>query len=287
MLDQLRTFRLFQSLSPASLAAVERHAGRLRLPEQRWLRRRGQPLTRELFLLDGAVAVHDATGVNRITPRDVGAESLNAFVSDTAEMSTASAVDVVAVDLAPIRSVLASGTTASTPVVSTVDAWMHALLEGPVMRWFPPTAWARVLRAGKPHGYRQGELILAAGEVAAGVFVVGEGVAAMGEQRFGPGDFFAEQSALMQLPLPRDAIMTTDGVVIAFATRDILDLADEYQAPRLDPAQQLDLDSVPAVREDDALAGLAPGTPVTLCGGDAGRRLVVAARLMREGFAVV
>lgn len=155
------------------------------------------------------------------------------------------------------------------------------------MRWFPPTAWARVLRAGKPHGYRQGELILAAGEVAAGVFVVGEGVAAMGEQRFGPGDFFAEQSALMQLPLPRDAIMTTDGVVIAFATRDILDLADEYQAPRLDPAQQLDLDSVPAVREDDALAGLAPGTPVTLCGGDAGRRLVVAARLMREGFAVV
>lgn len=287
MLEQLRTFRLFRSLSPSSLAAVERHAGRLRLPEQRWLRRRGQPLTRELFLVDGTVAVHEARGVNRITPDDTGGESLNSFVSDAAEMSTATAVDVIAVDLAPIRAILDSRSTASTPVVSTVDAWIHTLLEGPVMRWFPPTAWARVLRAGEPHRFRRGELIMAAGQVADGVFVVGEGVATMGDKRFGPGDFFAEESALMCVPTPHDAIMATDGVVIAFATRDILDLVDEYEAPRLEPAQHLDLDRIPATQEDAVLAGLASGTPVSLSGGDAGRRLVVAARLMREGFAVV
>ena len=117
--------------------------------------------------------------------------------------------------------------------------------------------------------------------------MVGEGVATMGDKRFGPGDFFAEQSALMRVPTPHDAIMATDGVVIAFATRDILDLVDEYEAPRLEPAQHLDLDRIPATREDAVLADLASGTPVSLSGGDAGRRLVVAARLMREGFAVV
>lgn len=287
MLEQLRNFRLFRSLGPASLAAVERHAGRLRLPEQRWLRRRGQPLTRELFLVDGTVAVHEASGVSRITPRDTGGESLNALVPDAADVSTATAVDMIAVDMAPIRSILTGRGPASAPVASAVDAWMHALLEGPVMRWFPPSTWARVLRAGEPRRVAQGELIVARGEVSDCVFVVGEGVAAAGDKRFGPGDFFAEESALMQRPAERDAVMATDGVVIAFATGDILELIGEYQAPPVDPPQRLDLDQVSAIREDEALAALVPDTPVAVRGGDGRRRLVVAAKLMRKGFAVV
>lgn len=287
MLDQLRTFELFRSLTPAALAGVERHADQLRLPEQRWLRRRGQPLSRELFLVDGAVLVRTADGVRRITARDAGGVSLNSVAGDAAEISTATAVDVIVVDIDSVRHLFKGSAPASAPVVSAVDPWMLALLEGPVMRWFPPTAWARLLRAGEPRKVRKGELVLARGEIAECVFVVGEGVAASGKTRFGPGDFFAEESALTKLPATDDVVMADDGVLVSFSTRDIVDLASLYDAPTADPPQRLDLDSVGNAQEEDILAGLVPETPVALRGGDAGRRLVVAAKLMRRGFAVV
>lgn len=287
MLDQLKTFRHFRCLSPAALGAVEQHADRLRLPEHRLLRRRGQPLTRELFLVDGAVAVRHEHGVQRLTARHTGGESLNTLAGEGTEISTATPVELIAVDLAPIRSLLEGGGSASAPEVSALDGWMHALLEGPVMRWFPPRTWARLLRAGEVRQVRQGELILAKGDVSPSVFVVGEGIAASGDRRFGPGDFFAEQSALMKRPAHDDALMATDGILVAFATGEIVGLVGEYDAPPVDPPQRLDLDRVSFAREDEILAGLAPDSPIALRGADAGRRLVVAARLMREGFTVV
>lgn len=287
MLDQLKTFKPFRSLASAALGAVEQHADRLRLPEQRWLRRRGQPLTRELFLVHGTVAVGTANRVERITAQDTGGESLNALADDGAEISTATSVEVIAVDLDPIRPLLEASGSASTPEVTSLDGWMLALLEGPVMRWFPPRTWVRLLRAGEARKARQGELVLAKGEVSECVFVVGEGVAVSGAERFCAGDFFAEESALRNLPAADDAIMATDGVLIAFATRDILDLLGEYDAPSAEPPQRVDLDRVSSAQEDEALAGLVPEYPVALRGGDAGHRLVIAARLMREGFTVV
>ena len=252
-----------------------------------FVRRRGQPLPRELFLVDGAVVVRTAGGTRRITAKDTRGESLNSVAGDAAEISTATAVDMIGVDLAAVRHLLEGAPRASTPVVSAVDPWMLALLEGPVMRWFPPAVWARLLRSGQPRNVRQGELVLARGEVAACVFVVGEGVAASATTQFGPGDFFAEESALTKCPATVDVVMTTDGVLVSFPPRDILDLANAYDAPVADPPQRLDLDQVAGTGNDDLLAGLVPQTPVALRGGDAGRRLVVAAELMRRGFAVV
>ena len=278
MLEQLRTFQRFRSLDSAALAAVERHADRLRLPEQRWLRRRGQPLTRELFLVDGTVAVRDGNNLRRISARQTRGESLNDLIGEGAEISTASAVEVIAVDLASVQPLLE---------VSAVDGWIDAFLEGPVMKWFPPRTWARLLRAGEARRVRQGDLVVAKGETSAHIFVVGEGTARSRERRFGAGDFFAEESALMGIPATADILMETDGVLFAFAPRDVLALIGEYDAQAPDPPQRVDLDSVSPAREDEVLGGLTPDSPVALRGGDAGRRLVVAARLTRQGYAVV
>ncbi|MCY3838378.1 MAG: hypothetical protein OXH09_07015 [Gammaproteobacteria bacterium] len=173
MIEMLRTFKPFHSLSPAVLAAVEQHADRLRLPEQRWLRRRGQPPTRALFLVDGAVALSGPNGVQRITARETGGESLDDLAGEGVEISTATTVDVIAVDLARVRPLLEGRALASSPEISAVDEWIHALLEGPVMRWFPPRSWARLLRAGEARRVRQGDLVVAKGETSEHILVVG------------------------------------------------------------------------------------------------------------------
>ena len=287
MLETLKTLKPFQSLNPATLAAVEQHADRLRLPGQRWLRRRGQPLTRDLFLIDGTVSVRGSSGAQRVTARDTGGDSLNNYAGDDVEIATVTTVEVIAVDLARVRPLLEGGGPSAAPEVSTVDEWIHALLEGPVMRWFPPSTWARLLRAGEARRVRQGELVMAKGETTEHILVVGSGTAASGATRFGPGDFFAEESALMGRPASADVVMETDGVLVAFATCDVLELIGEYAVPDVDPPQRLDLDAVANASEEDILAGLASETPVALRGADPGRRLVMAARLMREGFTVV
>ena len=287
MLEQLRTFKPFQSLSPAALAAVRQHADRLRLPEQRWLRRRGQPLTRDLFLVDGTVAVRGANRVQRVTARDTGGESLNDLAGEGVEISTVTTVEVIAVDLARVRPLLEGQRSAATPAVSAVDEWIHTLLEGPVMRWFPPRTWARLLRAGEARRVRQGDLVVSKGEMSEHILVVGSGTAASGDTRFDPGDFFAEESALAKRPVADDVIMETNGIIVAFPARDVLELIGEYDAPTGDPPQRLDLDTVPAAQEPEVIGGLAPDLPVALRGADPGRRLVMAATLMRQGFTVV
>ncbi|MDE0038182.1 MAG: cyclic nucleotide-binding domain-containing protein [Gammaproteobacteria bacterium] len=287
MLELLRTFKPFQNLGPAALAAIEPHADSLRLPERRWLRRRGQPLTRNLFLVHGTVSVRGASGEQRVSARQTGGESLNELVGDDVEILTVTTVEVIAVDLARVRPILEGQRVAATPEVSVVDEWIHTLLEGPVMRWFPPRTWARLLRAGEARRVRQGDLVVGKGDTPEHIMVVGSGTAASGDTRFGPGDFFAEESALTKLPAANDVVMETDGVVVAFAARDVLELIGEYDAPDVDPPQRLELDRVSTAREEEALASLATGSPVAVRGGDAGRRLVVAARLMREGFTVV
>ena len=287
MLELLRTLKPFQSLGPAALAALEPHTDRLRLPEGRWLCRRGRPLTRDLFLVEGTVSVRGANGVQRVTARETGGESLNEFAGDEVEISTVTSVEMVAVDLARVRSLMDGSVSTATPEVSAVDEWIHALLEGPVMRWFPPRTWARLLRTGEARRVRQGDLVVAKGDTPAHIMVVGSGTAASVDKRFGPGDFFAEESALAKRPSAADVVMETDGVVVAFPARDVLELTGEYDAPDVDPPQRLELDTVSTAREAEALAGLAPGSPVAVRGGDAGRRLLVAAKLMRDGFTVV
>lgn len=287
MIDELRTFEPFRFLDGGALAAVARHADRLRLPEQRTVRRRGQRLARELFLVDGVVAVRGGAGTARVSARSAGGRSLNDHTPHDAEISTVTAVEMVAVDLSSIRHLLDAGREVSSPEVASVDDWMDALLQGPVMRWFPPTVWARLLRTGTLRRLSAGERILTRGAVSDGVFVVAQGFVRFGGDRLSTGEFFAEESALMECPVAVDAVMETDGAVVCFSGADILQLLAEYDAPRTDSPQRLDLDQLESETVETLLASLDPQAPVALRGGDPARRLVVAARLMREGVTVV
>ena len=287
MIDELKTFEPFRTLDRAALSTVARHADRLRLPEQRTLRRRGQRLARELFLVHGVVAVSSGTGTARLSARSCEGRSLNSHAPDDAEISTVTAAEMIAVDLSSIRHLLDGGDEVSTPEVASIDDWMHALLQGPVMRWFPPTVWARLLRTGTIRRMVAGERVLACGEVAENVFVVAHGSVRFAGERLTTGEFFAEESAMMRRPVADDAVMETDGAIVCFARADILELMVEYDAPRADPPQRLDLDDVDGQAEDTLLDTLDPRAPVALRGGDPARRLVVAAKLMREGITVV
>jgi len=288
MLDELRTFKPFRSLDRTTLAAVERCADRLRLPAQRLLRRRGQSLARELYLVEGVVAVRRKTGVQRLTARATEGESLNSLAADDEEISTVTQVEVIAVDPDPVRHLLAGDAEATVaPSVGLVEDWVHALLQGPVLRWFPPSVWARVLRTGSMSRLQEGERVFSRGETPDRVFVVAEGMVAAGEEHLGPGEFFGEEAALMRCPAMYDATMATDGTVVSFPRDDILDLVDDYDAPRAEPPRRLDLDDVPVSAEEDVLTGLDQSVPVAVRGADGARRLVVAAKLMRRGFTVV
>ncbi len=287
MLDELKNLQPFHSLAPSALATVASHANRLRLPAKRWLLRRGQSLGRDLFLLRGIVAAHRNSGVERIDAGATEGRSLNVCAADATEISTITEADVIAIDLASIRYLLDSDAVPA-PAVSSVDDWMHALLQGPVMQWFSPSAWARVLRVGKTRTVRRGERIVARDEICEHVFVVAEGIAASAGERFLPGDFFGEQSALMQHPALHDAAMETDGTLVCFHRADIFALAAEYDPPRTDPPpRRFDLDDVPMHREEEVLATLDPLPSIAVRGSDPVRRLAVAAKLMRRGFTVV
>lgn len=287
MHEDLKNLQPFRALDGAALDIVARHAHRLRLPEQRWLSRRGQPPSQELFLMQGVVAIRGPSGVERLTPRAAAGQSLNARAPGAAEMTTVTAVELIAVDLEPIRFLLESKRDVA-PAVAGVDGWMHALLQGPVLRWFSPGTWARLLRTGEVRAVRSGERIVAAGEVCQQVFVVAEGVAASPALRYGVGDFFDEESTLAQQPAQEDVIMESAGTLVAFARTDILAMAADYDAPRTDPPpRRLDLDLVPAAGEEATLAALDPVPPIAVRGSDPVRRLTVAAKLMRRGFTVV
>ena len=286
MLDQLRKLRPFRHIDESILGAVTHHVDWLRLPAGRLLLRRGQAPNRELFLIDGVVAVRRGTNVERLTAHAADGYALNARLADAAEVSTLTETTLLAVDLAPIGAMLDGG--AAAPTVAGIDDWMQALLHGPIMRWFSPSAWARVLRAGELRRVRKGERIVAKGRICQYVFVVAEGVAQGAGERFPPGGFFGEESALGQRPARADIIMATDGAVVRFDRIDVVNLAADYDPPRLDPPpRRFDLDAIPADREAETLATLDPRPPIAVRSSDPARRLRVAARLMRSGFTVV
>ena len=287
MRDALRELAPFRALDDGALAAVERHARRLRLPPQRWLFRGGGSLTREMFLLRGTVTARRGGLVEHLDAATLAGEAMNRWATGANEVATFTEAELISVELGPIRFLLEDAP-GMRPEVAGLDDWMHLLLQGPVMRWFSPGAWARVLRAGRLREVRRDERILARGEISPGVFVVARGVAETSSERFAAGDFFGEESALGRCPARRNVDMRTDGVLVCFARADLVELAADYAPPRLHPApRRLDLDAVPAEREEAAVADLDSSLPVAVRGSDAARRLMVATRLMRRGFHVV
>ena len=287
MLDQLKTLRPFRALDPLALDTVGRHASKLQLPAHRWLKRRGQALHREMFLVDGQLAARRGAATQRIHPDAGRGESINARAGDASEIYTLTVATLIAVDLEPLRSLLGAPSDAA-PAVDGIDEWMQALLRGPIMRWFSPCAWAKVLRVGNLRRVCRGERIVERGAVCRHVFVVAEGVAESADGRFPAGGFFGEESALGQCPADADVVMATDGALVCFDREDVVEMAADYEPPRTDPPpRRLDLDAIPAEREDDVLAKLDPRPPIAVRSTDPARRLRAAARLMRHGYTVV
>lgn len=287
MLDQLKTLQPFHALEQPALATVERHASWLRLPPNRALKRRAQPFGREMFLIDGTVAARRGDGIERLHAGVLDGQSLNRAIADASEVSTVTSVALIAVDLEPIRFLL-NDDAASGPSVGGIDQWMHALLQGPIMRWFAPGAWARVLRVGTVRAVGSGERIVCRGEICAHVFVVADGLARSGSIHYPPGGFFGEESALGQCPAGADVVMETAGTIVCFQRADVVAMAADYDPPRMNPPpRRLDLDIIPADQEATALASLDPQPPIAVRASDPARRLRVAARLMRRGFTVV
>ena len=287
MLEEIKALHPFRDMDGAGLATAARHASWVRLPAERWLRRRGQTLARELYLMVGSVAGEEGGSRRTLHARDTGGKALSAHFAATAALATATPATLIAVDLAAVRSLLDSGGP-RRPAVAGVEEWMDALLHGPVMRWFSPGAWAQVLRSGRKRDAASGERIVRMGEVCATVYVVARGAAVAGKQRFEPGDFFAEESTLSQRPAASDVAMATAGTLVCFDRADLLALAANYEPPRLEPPpRRIDLDAVDPAEEPGLLATLAPGPAVAVRCRDPARRLTVATRLMRQGFHVV
>ena len=287
MLEQLKTLQPFRGLEETTLATVARHASWLRLPANRALKRRAQPFGREMFLMEGTVAARRGDSIERLHAGALEGQSLNRHTTDASEISTITSVALIAVHLEPVRSLLNSST-AISPAVGGIDDWMHALLQGPIMRWFSPRAWAGVLRTGKLRPVRPGERIVARGEICTHVFVVADGLAKSANTQYPPGDFFGEQSALGQCPATEDIVMETQGTLVCFERADVVAMAADYDPPRMNPPpRRLSLDHIPAEREAAALAALDPLSPIAVRASDPVRQLRVAADLMRRGFTVV
>ena len=284
MLDQIKALEPFKELDGTALAAVARHASWLRLPAGRLLRRRGQTLARELYLVAGTVADE---GDRRLHARDAGGRPLSELFDAATAITTVTAAKLIAVDLPPVQ-LLLNAARPQAPTVAGIEDWMRALLRGPVMRWFSPGAWAQVLRRGRMRQVEAGERIVRRGEVCPGVYVIARGTAVAGAERFGPGDFFGEASALGNAPAACDVTMATAGALVCFAREDLLALAANYEPPRLQPPpRRIDLDAVPVADEANLLAALPTGPAIAVRCSDPARRLTVATRLMREGHHVV
>ena len=288
MYKQLKTLQPSRALPRPALATVQRHASWLRLAAQRTLKRRNAPLHREMFLVEGVVATRSGRGgAEKLDAAALGGYSLNSCVAEANEISTVTPAALIVVDLASIRSVL-NGAAPTAPAVGDVDDWMGALLQGPIMRWFSPGAWARVLRVGKPRNFRAGDRILRQGEVSGHVFVVAQGAARSASAHYPPGAFFGEESALGLRPAAEEVVMEDDGVVVCFKRADVVAMAADYSPPRMNPPpRRLDLDNLPAAEEQRLLTTLDPVPPIAVRASDPARRLRVAASLMRRGFTVV
>lgn len=283
MLEALKTLEPFRSMDTRALHAAATHARLLRLPPQRTLLRAGQQSGRDIFLHKGAVTIRQG-GANRRLDADAAAgKALNAHGAD--EIVTLTPVEAISVDRAAFAK--PEATPPPTPEAALPASWIPAFLQGPVMRWFPPSTWAWVVKVGEVRRMRAGETLFRLGEVPEELFVVVQGAAECGSERFGPGDAIGAAATLTRAPMAADTVTTAPGVFVRFSREALVELLDDFQPPETgQPVHRLDLDSIAAADEAAELERLDPAKVIAVRGADRERRAAVASRLMQAGFAV-
>lgn len=291
MQEQLATLEPFRDLDAPALDELARRARLVRVSKKRWLARAGGATNSRLFLLSGTVEHHrDGRMLRTITAKGLGSRQgsknppreLVREDGDDAFLARTD-VEVILVDepRAPARA-------PGMPTRTEVPAWMQQLLAGPVMQWFSPLAWAKLLRAGRIGDVAKGTRIIGRDDVAQLVFVVVEGAVSTDTTRYKPGDFFGETSLLTARPFGEDAVMAEDGALMRIPGAAIRELAGSYLVPdAAGETVELDLGSLSPQQEDAAIAALTPGATVAPRGGDADRLAAITAKLLRRGLRVV
>ncbi len=283
MLEALKTLEPFQGMDTATLQAAAAHARLLRLPPQRTLLRAGQQPGRDIFLHKGAVTVRQNGSHRRLDASAAAGKALNVHGAD--EIVTLTPVEAISVDRAAFARPAA--TPPPTPEAALPASWIPAFLQGPVMRWFPPSTWAWVVKVGEVRRVRNGETLFRLGEVPEELFVVVQGSAECGAERFGPGDAIGAAATLTRAPMAADTVVTAPGVLVRFSREALVELLDDYQPPDTDqPVHRLDLDRIAVADEAEVIGQLDSAKVIAVRGADRERRAAVASRLMQVGFSV-
>ena len=283
MLEALKTLEPFRNMDTRALHAAATHARMLRLPPQRTLLRAGQESRRDIFLHKGTVAIRLGGVSRRLDAAAAAGRALGAHGAD--EIVTLTSVEAISVD----RAVFAkpADSPPPTPEAALPASWIPAFLQGPVMRWFPPSTWAWVVKVGEVRRVQSGETLFRVGDVPQELFVVVQGGATCGGERFGPGDAIGAAATLTRAPMVADMVVTAPGVFVRFSRDALVELLDDYQPPDSDqPTCRLDLDTIASADEAEAMKRLDPAKVVAVRGADRERRAAVASRLMQAGFAV-
>ena len=283
MLEALKTLEPFRNMDSRALHAAASHARMLRLPPQRTLLRAGQEPRRDIFLHKGTVTIRLGGANRRLDAVAAAGKALNAHGAD--EIVTLTSVEAISVDRAVFAKPVDSPP--PTPEAPLPASWIPAFLQGPVMRWFPPSTWAWVVKVGEVRRVQSGETLFRLGEVPQELFVVVQGGATCGSEQFGPGDAIGAAAALTQAPMVADTVATAPGVFVRFSREALVELLDDYQPPDADqPTFRLDLDTIAVADEASVLKRLDPANVIAVRGADRERRAAVASRLMQAGFAV-
>ena len=283
MLEALKALEPFRSMDAAALQVAATHARLLRLPPQRTLLRAGQQSGRDVFLLRGAVTIRLGGDNRRLDAAAAGGTALNAHSAD--EIVTLTPVEAVSVDRAAYARPVA--VVPPTAEAALPAAWIPAFLQGPVMRWFPPSTWAWVVKVGEARRVQATEVLLRDGEVPEELFVVVQGAAKCGCERFGPGDAIGAAATLTRAPMPADAVATEPGLFVRFSRQALVELLDDFQPSETEqPTERLDLDTIAEADEAACLNRLNPAKVIAVRGADRERRAAVASKLMQAGFAV-
>ncbi len=283
MLEALKTLEPFRNMDTRALHAAASHARMLRLPPQRTVLRAGQEPRRELFLHKGTVTIRLGGANRRLDAAAAAGKALGTHGAD--EIVTLTSVEAISVDRAAFAK--PGGSSPPTPEAALPASWIPAFLQGPVMRWFPPSTWAWVVKVGEVRSVQSGETLFRMGEVPQELFVVVQGAATCGTERFGPGDAIGAAATLTRAPMPADTLATAPGVFVRFSREALVELLDDYEPPDTDqPTCRLDLDTIAVADEAGVLTRLDPAKVIAVRGADRERRAAVASRLMQAGFAV-
>ena len=283
MLEALKTLEPFRNMDARALHAAATHARMLRLPPQRTLLRAGQEPRRDIFLHKGTVSIRLGGANRRLDAVAAAGKALNAHGAD--EIVTLTSVEAISVDRAAFAK--PADSPPPSPEAALPASWIPAFLQGPVMRWFPPSTWAWVVKVGEVRRVQSGEKLFRLGEVPQELFVVVQGTATCGGERFGPGDAIGAAATLTQAPMVADTVATAPGVFVRFSREALVELLDDYQPPDVgQPTCRLDLDTIAEADEVEVLKRLDPAKVIAVRGADRERRAAVASRLMQAGFAV-